>query len=164
MQFFIEQIALCPQNPRLAKQLLSEMGAVEWHEDRVVAGGEVYGKPSANVANLSFNYQLSASEPRALEVEVLHYVKGQNWMQEASRHNSISHLGMHCTDEQLVQWRAFFAERQIRVAQEVFTQDHTNPVIAGKRWYNYVIFNTKAILGVDVKFIVRHDQPPVTTP
>ena len=46
------------------------------------------------------------------------------------------------------------------MAQEVMTESHTNPVIAGKRTYNYVIFDTKEILGVDVKFIVRinHDS------
>ena len=49
----------------------------------------------------------------------------------------------------------FFANRDIEVAQEVFTDSHTNPVIAGKRSYNYVIFDTKNILGVDLKFIVR---------
>ena len=41
------------------------------------------------------------------------------------------------------------------MAQEVFTESHTNPVIAGKRSYNYVIFDTREILGVDLKFIVR---------
>ena len=49
-------------------------------------------------------------------------------------------------------------ERGIKVAQEVFTKSHTNPVIAGKRKYNYVIFDTKEILGVDLKFIVRINQ------
>jgi hypothetical protein len=37
---------------------------------------------------------------------------------------------------------------------------HTNPVISGKRWYNYVIFDTKEILGVDLKFIVRKEHAP----
>ena len=68
---------------------------------------------------------------------------------------------MHCSAEELVQWRAFFAERDIPVAQEVFTESHTNPVIAGQRWYNYVIFDTKDILGVDLKFIVRLAEPNV---
>ena len=36
-----------------------------------------------------------------------------------------------------------------------------NPVIAGKRTYNYVIFDTKKILGVDVKFIVRINNDSV---
>ena len=70
---------------------------------------------------------------------------------------SVSHLGMHVTSGELEGWRHFFAERGIVVAQEVKTHEHTNPVIAGKRFYTYVIFNTRPILGVDVKFIVRRD-------
>jgi hypothetical protein len=62
---------------------------------------------------------------------------------------------MHCSGDDLLKWREFFKERQINVAQEVFTESHTNPVIAGKRSYNYVIFDTREILGVDLKFIVR---------
>jgi hypothetical protein len=89
------------------------------------------------------------------EFEVLNYTWGQNWMQGEERKNSISHLGMHCTAEELVEWRRFFSERNIGVAQEVVTQSHTNLVIKGKRNYNYVIFDTREILSVDLKFIVR---------
>jgi hypothetical protein len=80
-------------------------------------------------------------------------------MQEEDRINSVSHLGMHCSAEELLKWRQFFADRSIAVAQEVMTQSHSNPAIAGQRWYNYVIFDTKDILGVDLKFIVRRAAP-----
>ena len=68
---------------------------------------------------------------------------------------------MHCTADELLGWRDFFKKRDIPVAQEVVTESHTNPVIAGKRTYNYVIFDTKEILGVDVKFIVRKNHDSV---
>src|SRR5690606_13518265 len=93
----------------------------------------------------------------ANELEVLHYTDGPSWMDcYAPR---ASHLGMHCTAVELEGWREFFDERDIQVAQEVKTQSHTNPHIAGKRWYNYVIFDTYEILGSDIKFIVRSDKP-----
>ena len=76
-------------------------------------------------------------------------------MDTDERRNSVSHLGMHCTADELELWQEFFAERGIGIAQEVVTDSHTNPVISGKRLYNYVIFDTKEILGVDLKFIVR---------
>ena len=164
MKFKIEQIAICPKSPEDAKKLLGEMGAGEWAEDHVVAEGEVFGRPSRNEADLSFNYDLIDGN----EFEVLNYTKGSNWlsrravnfMKDEALFNYVSHLGMHCTAEELVEWRKFFEERGIAVAQEVVTESHTNPVIAGKRTYNYVIFDTKRILGVDVKFIVRmnHDS------
>ena len=154
MKFIIEQIAICPKDPSKAKQLLKDMGAVNWSEDRVIAKGKVFDNQSENTADLSFNYDLIQGK----EFEVLNYISGDNWMKEQSRINSISHLGMHCTADELLNWRDFFDERGIKVAQEVFTKSHTNPVIAGKRKYNYVIFDTKEILGVDLKFIVRINQ------
>jgi hypothetical protein len=162
MQFIIEQIAVAPANPSLAKQLLAEIGAHQWHEDNVVAVGEVFGQPGRNIANLSFNYQLGIPVPnaaKALEFEVLEYTTGPNWVEQGKRLNSVCHVGMHCTEEELEQWFKFFEDRGIPVAQEVFTESHTNPNIAGKRWYNYVIFDTRALIGVDLKFIVRREQP-----
>lgn len=153
MKFKIEQIAICPPNPTAAKQLLSEMGAGDWADDVVVASGEVFGEADCtNVAALSFAYGLGAP---ALEFEVLHYQVGENWM--ANQAYRVSHVGMHCTAAELEEWRRFFLHRDIHVAQEVRTQIHTNPTIAGSRWYHYVVFDTFAILGVDIKFIVRRD-------
>jgi hypothetical protein len=151
MKFTIEQIAICPKDPIKAKELLSAIGALSWAEDHVVADGKVFGETGTNEADLSFNYELFSGK----EFEVLHYTTGDNWMLHDGRPNTVSHLGMHCTAEELVLWREFFADRGIRVAQEVKTQSHTNPVIAGKRSYEYVIFDTREILSVDLKFIVR---------
>lgn len=153
MKFVIEQVAICPRDPSAAKELLAAMEIAQWSNDHVAAKGNVYGEEGVNEADLSFNYEIFAGK----EFEILNYTSGANWMEHPDRVNSVSHLGMHCTAEELVGWREFFAGRDIAVAQEVFTQSHTNPVIAGKRSYNYVIFDTKEILGVDLKFIVRID-------
>lgn len=155
MKFYIEQIAICPKDPEAAKALLRDIGAANWHEDHVTADGKVFGTGGTNEANLSFNYEIFLGR----EFEILNYTSGPNWMDRPDRVNSVSHLGMHCSAEELVKWRAFFAERGYKVAQEVMTQQHTNPAIANSRWYNYVIFDTKDVLGVDLKFIVRRETP-----
>ena len=155
MKFLIEQIAIAPKDPARAKALLEKIGVTEWAEDHVVATGKVFGKRGTNEADLSFNYDLFGGK----EFEVLNYTKGDNWVDTLDRgRNIVSHLGMHCSAEELKEWREFFKGEKIPVAQEVFTDSHTNPVIAGKRKYNYVIFDTKDIIGVDLKFIVRIDQ------
>ena len=151
MKFTIEQIAISPKDPIAAKRLLADMGATKWHEDTVKADGVVFAEEGSNEAQLSFNYDLCPDK----EFEVLHYTSGRNWIEGQ---NAVSHLGMHCTAAELKDWVSFFAVRGIKVAQEVFTQNHTNPAIAGKRRYHYVIFDTRAILGVDLKFIVRLDD------
>lgn len=153
MKFQIEQVAICPADPEAAIKLLKEMGAEEWIEDLVIADGKVFQDPSSNTAHLRFNYEMFSGK----EFEVLEYKSGSAWTDAPSRHNSVCHFGMHCSKEELVEWRKFFRDRRINVAQEVNTLSHNNPHIAGKRFYNYVIFDTKHILGVDVKFIVRKD-------
>lgn len=154
MKFKIEQVALCPPDPEAAIELLTAMGAGDWARDHVIANGEVFEDPGRNEADLAFEYNMLKS---ANELEVLHYTDGPNWMDEYRPR--ASHLGMHCTEVELEGWREFFEERGILVAQEVKTESHTNPHIAGKRWYNYVIFDTYDILGIDIKFIVRSDKP-----
>ena len=72
MEFKIEQIAITPLDPAAAKQLLKDMGAVDWVEDNVMATGEVFGHSASNQANLSFNYDLIDGK----EFEILEYVEG----------------------------------------------------------------------------------------
>jgi len=155
MKFKIEQVALHPVDPEAAMELLTAIGAGDWAKDHVVAEGKVFGHEGQNEADLNFEYDLL--DCKASELEVLNYTKGENWLQ--GRPARVSHLGMHCTAEELIEWRKFFKGREIEVAQEVKTKSHVNPHIAGKRWFNYVIFDTYSILGVDLKFIVRYDSP-----
>lgn len=171
LAFKIEQIALYPPDPAAAIELLTAMGLAEWARDHVCAQGAVFNERQVNnEADLAFNYQATRAvvvdelgvvtvnpSVKPLELEVLHYTSGFNWMEMYNTKPSVSHLGMHVTFDELGEWRTFFAERSIAVAQDVDTTDHTNPVIAGKRQYTYVIFDTRDILGVDVKFIVRRD-------
>lgn len=160
LHFKIEQIALAPgYSAQCAKahKLLSDLGLTEWNRDTVNARGRVFGDDGENVAELAFNYQAgNGNDPQGkpLELEVLRYIDGDNWL-DSRETGTVSHLGMHVTTEQLADFRAYFEGEEIAVAQEVVTDSHTNPAIAGKRRYNYVIFDTKDIIGVDLKFIVR---------
>ena len=154
-RFFIEQVAICPPNPQAALNFLQRIGLATWAPDTVVANGTVYGEHGSNVAQLAFNYEATPPGCKPLELEVLHYSSGPNWMDNHGP--SVSHLGMHCSEEEVQDWINRFRELGIAIAQEVWTQSHTNPVIAGKRFYHYVIFDTRAILGVDLKFIVRRE-------
>lgn len=149
MKLRIEQIALCPPDPEKARVLLSHMGGGPWIHDDVIAVGAVFETEGiTNTARLDFDHTLL----EARELEILQYIDGPNWMEgEPPR---ASHLGAHCTEEELAEWREFFVLRGIGIAQEVFTKSHSND--RGRR-YHYIIFNTFPILGIDIKFIVRRD-------
>lgn len=159
LQFKIEQIALCPANPEMAQEMLRDLGMTDWFKDYVRARGEVHGrKDIVNEAELLFNYESQGNNPFLLELEILHYTVGDNWVSDNLP--CVSHLGMHVTEDELAEFRSYFEKKWINVAQEVFTESHTNPEIKDKRRYHYCIFETRHILGVDLKFIVRKDIEP----
>lgn len=166
-KFQIQQIALVAPNAARAKKMLADLGLTDWVTDHVEATGKVFGEPGANGAELHFNYQAGTGaeylnedgdkciDLKPLELEILDYVNGPDWLEAQGLTNTVSHLGMHVSAEQLLQYRAYFESEGVAVAQEVITQSHTNEYIANSRRYNYVIFDTREILGVDLKFIVR---------
>lgn len=154
MKFKIEQVALRVTNPAAAKALLAKLGAGDWADDHVVAIGRVKGVSGTNEADLAFEYGMLGE---AKELELLKYTEGRNWMEHEP--DCVSHLGMHCTAVELEEFRAVFTAEGIPVVQEVRTLSHTNPAIRHSRRYHYVIFGTRPILGVDLKFIVRLPAP-----
>jgi len=164
LKFKIEQIAIAPHNSEKAIGLLKAIGAEDWTKDIVVAEGDVFGQKAykkINVAELNFNYQIGKidADKDGIEFEVLDYQAGDNWLDYGNRLNSVSHLGMHCTDEELVEWKELFNRLDIKIAQEVDTVSHSNEyLIDKKRKYHYCIFDTKEILGADLKFIVRKEN------
>jgi hypothetical protein len=160
MQFKIEQVALWPASSQVAKHFLMELGLTDWVSDQVAAKGEVYGVQDAeNKATLSFNYQ--AAPESSLELEILDYNEGLNWMDASvnkgvvSSIGAVSHLGMHVTEDQLDEFDRIMDKYGVRIAQKVRTQSHTNPAIKDSRRYMYVIYDTRRLIGVDLKFIVR---------
>lgn len=165
LQFKIEQIAINPKLSEGALKLLSDMGATEWIED-TVCGDVVVQRMNSEEAEfgeskgkLLFNYDMGGGGGSSLEFEILEYKDGPNWLSDRTE-SSVSHLGMHVNEEELERWIEFFCARGIKIVQRMLTTSHTNSHIAGKRWYEYVIFGTQHILGVDVKFIVRKENAP----
>lgn len=160
LKFEIQQLSLCPPDPKRARKLLTDMGAGPWAKDRVKADGEVFGDPAVNVSESSVEYALFTGE----ELEILCYREGANWMdlRPGADPHRVSCIGMTCLEEDLAAWRTFFKRRQIGVAQETQSRSHTHPTNKGRVSFHDVIFDTHGILGVDVKFIVRKEADLVS--
>ncbi len=67
----------------------------------------------------------------------------------------ISHIGIHCSEEEAMQWRLLFLSRGINAVHEDTSYSHTNPVIAGKRTYHNIIFGSREAIGFDFKACIR---------
>ena len=148
----IEQVAITGPCPNEIINNLKKIGLREWSTDTVVTKGTVFGEEDVtNVAELNFNYDLG------FELEVLKYLAGANWHERRQSHRPfLSHIGMHVdTDEELDGWKRIMKGMGIGIAQEVKTLSHTNPIIAGKRNYHYVVFDSVDKLGFDLKLIKR---------
>jgi hypothetical protein len=145
----IEQVAIASGNPQQIIEQMSIFGCNKWHHDEVVAKGKVFGVEAENVAELHFNYQLG------FELEILKYNQGPNWHQQRNPNcytgpAFLSHMGLHATPEHMEQ-----LYNKLPIAQEVWTHSHSNPAIAGKRKYHYVVFDTRDMFGFDLKLIER---------
>lgn len=153
----IEQLAIACKNPEKVIGALSTVfGAGQWSEDTVVARGKVHGFPTENQASLNFNYQIGP-----FEFELLNYEHGNNWHtyvcnEEGNKaENFLSHLGVHIDDPADFEHTYKVLQEQFNIAQEVVTQSHTNEAIKDLRRYRYVIFDSRKILGFDLKIIQR---------
>jgi len=145
----IEQIAFTGPSIKDLKYTFSLLGVDEWVQDTVTAKGKVFGDDATNVAELHFNYQMG------FELELLEYKEGNNWLAHRDTDGpQLSHMGLHVTRSQMENIKRDMYKAKIYIAQEVITQNHTNPGVQG-RTYHYVVFDSRKRLGFDLKLIER---------
>ena len=152
----IEQIALHVPSIDIYIKTLSKIGIGEWSRDEVTASGYVFGKEVKNsVAHLAFNYQCG------YEFELLSYQQGNNWHKARGTDLTqpfLSHKGFHV--ENIEEDIQYMEDRGIGIAQELWTEKHTNEHVTSKnRTYHYCVFNTRDFMGFDLKLIqrIQHD-------
>lgn len=159
----IEQVAMYVPDMDAAKASYARLGMTTWHDDTVTGVARVRSgrdrndfSQRENKALLSFNYDLG------IEFELIRYIDGDNWHQQAGRINRdgscerpfSSHMSYHVEDVDAA--RRVVAAAGFDVAQEVQTIGHTNPYLIEKgRKFHYVVFNSRHLLGWDIKLIKR---------
>lgn len=151
----MDQIAFYAPDEAAVEDVKRILGLQEadWTEDLVTGRVSVFSEPETESrARLLFNYDLG------IEVEILTYLHGPNWHRHRGNDWTgpqvrpgakpfVSHIGLHVNDEEL-------PTLPFPIAQRMVTTDHSNPAIAN-RSYEYVIYDTKPLLGVDLKYIKR---------
>ena len=151
--FPLEQIALVGRTGTV--DMLKMLGATEWHLDTVTTRGIVYWESDKVIeqqALLAFNYQLIPGK----ELEVIRYIRGDNFLSSSGTLGGMSHLGLHVDDIDRATQILRDCMGDVSIAQDAVTIRHTNPHIKDTRRYRYRIFDTRNELGFFLKFIQRH--------
>ncbi len=155
-----DQIAFYVPDMDAAKKAYRALGCTDWTDDIVTAQGKIGivkdSRKQVNVAHLAFNYQLG------IELELIQYKAGNNWHQVGGRvdevnhcsHPFASHMSWHTEDIKVE--RSAFESKGLQVVQDVLTLSHTNPhLVANGRKYRYIIFDSRNLIGFDLKLIQR---------
>lgn len=125
----------------------------DWIYDQVVAAGFVRGcaeQAVKNVARLAFNYD------HGMEIEVIDYIDGPDFLFYGPPNGMVSHFGYHCESDRDFATQFARLSQEFQLAQHVITQSHTNEyLIQQKRTYEYAIFDTRTIHGTYTKIIRR---------
>lgn len=168
-----DQLALATHYPN---QIMTALGG-QWSSDHTYSKTE-----KGNIEfNLFYNYE---QDMELKELELIQFISFPNFHSTANKtisplalyapslfwklHECIdyidhdtgdpffmSHMGIHCSADEGEYWRSLFASYKIGVAHEDRSYLHTNPVIAGKRTYHNIIFNSREALGFDFKACIR---------
>lgn len=154
----IDQVAIyCPNIDLTIVNHNTMLGTKDWVRDQVTATGECFGKEivGGSVGNLAFNYEMG------YEFELLNYQQGDNWHGVRGRDLTktfLSHKGFHV--EEIDNEKKFLYDTyKIKVAQELFTTNHTNEFLKNNgRKYHYCVFDTLDQLGWDLKLIQRIEK------
>ncbi len=148
----IEQVAFATKDTKALIDIFKTMGLKDWADDEVKATGFVFGVAGENKAELHFNYDFG------FELEILNYLEGPNWHEKRNSANDpifLSHLGLHVEKEELKKIANTMKTLGIGIAQEVYTDSHTNPAVKGIKRFHYVVFDSQEKLGFDLKLIER---------
>lgn len=158
----IDQIAFACHSDEQEAEIKEQLGLsdAEWIEDEVVAFGRVGTEPefhstaSRNRAKLLFNYDLG------IEVEILRYLGGVNYLDYLGLRKGVCHIGMHVEKGTPLQDSDVLDSLfPAPIVQQVRTESHTNEfLLTSGRRYRYTIYDTMSVLGTCLKVIERIEK------
>lgn len=145
------QTAIFAADQDAAVQLYRDLGYENWIEDNAELKGILDGKPVVTKARMQFNYDVFGGE-----LEFLTY-EGPNRHAEQGRTGLppfISHMSTYVDD---VRWHTVQMYREFGMLpyHRFITQNHTNPAVVGKKRFIEAIYDTRALLGFDLKMIQK---------
>ena len=141
------QIAIYAAHQDDAVEFYRNLGHNDWIEDYASLVGWLDGELVETQAHMQFNYDIMP-----MELEFLTY-SGPNRHAAQGRDGEvpfISHMSVYTDD-------VFEIIKQFRMKpyHRFVTRNHANPGVAGKKRFIECIYDTRNVLGYDIKFIQK---------
>lgn len=151
------QLAIYHPEPNAAIRFLSGIGFNDWHRDSaklkglLVTGGSM--RQTEISAEMVFNYQILNGR----ELEFVSYLNHPHPRYGREVAPFISHLSAYVED---VQKSAEDIESEFGMIpfHRFDTGNHTNPRVAGKKFFREAIYQTRQKLGFDLKLIEKVEE------
>lgn len=156
--YMFHQVAMyCPDGVHDAVRTYRSMGFGEWSRDRATLKGIQQSSDGSwhefeVAAEMAFNYQAMP-----MELEFLHYAGHGHRHAEReklTRIPFISHMSVH-VDSVRAQMELMRSVYGMRPYWLFVTSEHSNPNVRGKKRFVECIFDTRQMLGYDIKCIER---------
>ena len=141
------QIAIYAANQDNAVDFYKEMGHTDWIEDFAILHGWLDGELVETKAHIQFNYDIMP-----MELEFLTYM-GPNRHTAQGRDGVvpfISHMSVYTDDVFDVAMNM-----PMKPYHRFVTRDHMNPGVRDKKRFIECIYDTRNVLGYDIKFIQK---------
>lgn len=144
------QVAIYCWNPLLQVQWWEDNGFGDWHFDQALLVGQDRGVQVSKKATMAFNYDIMP-----LELEYVSYHGPRNSVDERSGSVPfLSHLSTIVEDVDDEMGR-IEKETGLRPYHQFVTEGHTNPKVKFKKRFKEAIYDTRFVLGFDIKLIQR---------
>lgn len=145
------QVAIYSANVFESVNMWKDMGYEDWTYDEAILSGTEWGKPGSKKAFMAFNYDILPNE-----LEFVHYSAPTRHLQDERDGNPpfISHMSVMVDD---VQWETLriFNRFGMKPYHEFLTGHHTNERVKGRKRFKEAIYDTRGLLGFDLKLIQR---------
>ena len=144
------QVAIYTDNVMRDITMWKDMGYEEWSYDTAKLVGKDRGVPTIKQATMAFNYDILP-----LELEYVSYNGPRNREDERTGFDAfLSHCStiVHDVEEKMLELKQ---KHGLEPYHQFVTQDHTNPNVQGIKRFKEAIYDTRHLLGFDIKLIQR---------
>ena len=153
LQYQFHQVAIfCPDHgAKDAMDLYKTFGFKRWIEDSAELKGFLHGDPVVTKARMYFGYSVIGGELEFLEYEGPSRHQGS---EGRGRSPYISHMSAYVDDVRTTVSDVYIVTGRVPYHRFI-TQNHTNPAVAGKKRFIEAIYDTRELIGYDLKFIQK---------